>query len=360
MKCPDHAGLPTPPAGRQGWPWTLGEGVGVSECGGIGTGGSDGVSECRSAGEAHDSDTPTPPHPDTSSLPRISIVTPSYNQGQFLEETIRSVLLQGYPDLEYIIIDGGSTDNSVEIIKKYEQWLTYWVSEKDRGMSHAINKGLSRATGEVFGWLNSDDYFLPGALNALMDLRSREPDAVAWVGACMEVEADGAPIVRRAARLGDQEQIARWWRGAFFHQPSCLFDAATFRAAREVDERLFYAMDVELWIRMAAKGRFVGTNVDVSCARMHAATKTSDGLKPLRCVECVVMAQRHGLTDAAVANLRQWVYERQLIHVSRMGGDRLLGDLGLEGTRNLLLALPASRLLRHVLHRAVSSSRRCE
>ena len=87
--------------------------------------------------------------------------TPSYNQGQFIEETIRSVLLQGYPDLEYIIIDGGSTDHSVEIIRKYEPWLTYWVSERDRGQSHAINKGFCRSTGVLLGWLNSDDVLLP-------------------------------------------------------------------------------------------------------------------------------------------------------------------------------------------------------
>ena len=94
-----------------------------------------------------------PVRPDGSAWPRISIVTPSYNQGQFIEETIRSILLQGYPDLEYIIIDGGSTDQSVEIIRKYEPWLTYWVSEKDRGQSHAINKGFERASGEIRGYI---------------------------------------------------------------------------------------------------------------------------------------------------------------------------------------------------------------
>src|SRR5687767_11548136 len=120
------ADLAAAPVGRSGWPWI---------CPGTARG------QLVLAG---------------SDWPRITIVTPSFNQAQFLEETIRSVLLQGYPNLEYIIIDGGSTDKSVDIIKKYEQWLAYWVSEPDRGQSDAINKGFEKATGEVFAWINSD------------------------------------------------------------------------------------------------------------------------------------------------------------------------------------------------------------
>jgi cellulose synthase/poly-beta-1,6-N-acetylglucosamine synthase-like glycosyltransferase len=129
MRCPTLNELTSPPADKTGWPWT---------------------EESPLLPDKMEGD---------CDWPKISIVTPSYNQGRFIEETIRSVLLQGYPNLEYIIIDGGSTDNSVEIINKYEPWLTYWVSEPDRGQSHGINKGFEKATCEVFGWLNSDDYF---------------------------------------------------------------------------------------------------------------------------------------------------------------------------------------------------------
>ncbi len=147
-KDPGLLGLPAAPPGKAGWPWT-----------------AEGPSLLQTM-------------PDGAPWPRISIVTPSFNQGQFIEETIRSVLLQGYADLEYIVIDGGSTDGSVGIIKKYKRWLTYWVSEPDRGQSHAINKGFARATGGVLAWLNSDDLYAPGALRKVGMLLAGEENAL--------------------------------------------------------------------------------------------------------------------------------------------------------------------------------------
>src|SRR5688500_3818909 len=97
-------------------------------------------------------------------LPKISIITPTYNQGHFIEQTIQSVIEQDYPNLEYIIIDGGSTDDTLSVIKKYEKYISYWISEKDKGQSEAINKGFKKATGDVVNWLNSDDYYEPGVL----------------------------------------------------------------------------------------------------------------------------------------------------------------------------------------------------
>src|SRR5437660_10608827 len=112
---------------------------------------------------------------DRLTLPRISIVTPSFNQGPFLERTIRSVLDENYPDLEYIIIDGGSTDESVDIIKRYARHLAYWVSEPDAGQSNAINKGLRRATGTILAWLNSDDCYLPGVFQTIVETARAHP-----------------------------------------------------------------------------------------------------------------------------------------------------------------------------------------
>ncbi len=133
MQCPNLAQLPPVPD-REGWPWT--------------------------------EETPQLPErmADGSPWPCISVVTPSYNQGQYIEETIRSVLLQGYPNLEYIVMDGGSSDNSLEIIQRYSPWLTYWTSERDEGQADAINKGFERANGKLIAWLNSDDIYYPGTV----------------------------------------------------------------------------------------------------------------------------------------------------------------------------------------------------
>jgi hypothetical protein len=164
MDCPTLDQLPPPPPGKTGWPWTEG---------------------------CHPVSTQIV---DDADYPRISIVTPNYNYGNFLEETIRSVLLQGYPNLEYLVIDGGSTDNSVEIIKKYEPWLTYWVSEKDSGQASAVNKGLDLSTGIWFNWLNSDDIFMPNALKMLIDISQIAGHAQWITGARVDIDINGAMV----------------------------------------------------------------------------------------------------------------------------------------------------------------------
>src|SRR5262245_19170175 len=124
--------------------------------------------------------------------PRISVITPSFNQAEFIETTILSILQQNYPNLEYLVIDGGSSDGSIEIIQKYQRHLAYWVSEKDRGQAHAINKGLQRATGELIAFLNSDDFYLEDTLARVADRYMRHPGVDLWHGRCRIVDQRGA------------------------------------------------------------------------------------------------------------------------------------------------------------------------
>jgi glycosyltransferase involved in cell wall biosynthesis len=136
---------------------------------------------------------------DGSSWPRVSIVTASLNQGRFIEETIRSVLLQGYPNLEYIVLDGGSSDNTVEIVKRYAAWLVHWVSEPDLGQSDAINKGFQRAKGEILAWLNADDIYCPRAVRIEVDFLNTHPDVSVVYGGASLIDRDGRIVLSDAA-----------------------------------------------------------------------------------------------------------------------------------------------------------------
>lgn len=233
--------LPPPPAGRQGWPWI----------------------------EA------APPAVTATSRhwPRITLITPSFNQAAYLEATIRSVLLQGYPNLQYIVIDGGSTDGSVDIIRRYAPWLDHWVSEPDRGQSHAINKGLARANGLWCNWLNSDDYLLPGALERIAAVAAEAPAARLIAGRLRQLHNSGnllpAPSVKLTGDAADDLVNHRMAQPAMFYHRDCL---------PQVDETLHLAMDFDLWMRfMAAYGAPAARLIDdpVAVFRLHPAAKTT-------------------------------------------------------------------------------------
>ncbi|MDX2042636.1 MAG: glycosyltransferase family 2 protein [Acidobacteriota bacterium] len=241
MPCSLHDKLPPPPAGQTGWPWT---------------------DACEPTADV--------------SLPKISVITPSFNQGSFLEQTIRSVLLQSYPNLEYIIMDGGSTDESVEIIRRYETWLTDWSSEKDRGQSHAINKGLAKSTGEILCWLNSDDYFFPGALLTVGRTLAADGGEAAIVGHCLKVNSDGSPSSLLRGRYQGRQRLLEFWKGYEMHQPAIFWRREVFELTGWLDESLHLTMDFDYWTRVAQ--RFDFTNVDqvLACANFHEAAKTGD------------------------------------------------------------------------------------
>lgn len=204
--------------------------------------------------------------------PRITVVTPSYNQGRYLEATIRSVLLQDYPNLEYIVLDGGSTDGSTKILERYGSRLAYWQSEPDRGQAHAINLGMQRATGQILCWLNSDDLLLPGALRRVATALSdaREP---AWVvGACGIVGAgDQAPAVLRRSEVSFETLFD--WHNQWIAQQAVFWTRALWERAGPLDETLHYAMDVDLWFRMS---RLIPPQLvadEIAVYRWHEAAK---------------------------------------------------------------------------------------
>ncbi len=243
--------LPAAPPGKAGWPWT-------EE--------SAGLSSLREGDFL---------------WPRISIVTPSYNQGQFIEETIRSVLLQGYPNLEYIIIDGGSTDESVEIIKKYQPWLTYWVSEKDHGQADAINKGLDRTTGEIVNWLNSDDLLYLGALKRVALAYFEDRSAALYNGSALRVDAQGTYGSPYAARHLSAESA---FEGKIpLPQPAIFFKRESWVQHGKL-KSFYYAMDTDLFFSCIVSGHAHAVGgPPLALMRIHEQAKTAktDALKPM-------------------------------------------------------------------------------
>jgi glycosyltransferase involved in cell wall biosynthesis len=236
--------LPPPPNGRKGWPWTK---------------------ESKPLAQQM---------PNGSEWPRISIVTPSYNQGPYIEETIRSVLLQNYPNLEYVIIDGGSTDETIDIIKKYEPWLTYWISESDRGQGHAINKGFEQCSGDIFNWLCSDDILLPEALFRISGLIKLSTPYWLIGNAFKYSGLSGKPKkIEPIHGFGIANLLQ--WSGLAIHQPSVYWNNLLLQKVGLVDENLHFCMDVDMWLRFYLLTPPCITDEYFSCARRHSAAKTT-------------------------------------------------------------------------------------
>lgn len=208
------------------------------------------------------------------SLPGISIITPSYNQAQYLEQTICSVLEQGYPSLEYIIIDGGSSDGSQDIIRKYEKHLYYWISEKDRGQAEALNKGFRKATNEIVGWLNSDDYYIQDSLRRVGELYLREPFDIC-AGASRMVDASGEFIMDLFSERITSETLIKYWQPHFCPpQPSIFFQRKLLEDLGYLNESLVYSMDFDFWLRASEKYSFLSIDECFSCYRIHQHSKT--------------------------------------------------------------------------------------
>jgi len=220
--------------------------------------------------------------PDGSRFTRISLVTPSYNQGQFIEETIRSVLLQGYPNLEYVVIDGGSTDGTVEIIRKYARWLNYWTSEKDNGQADAINKGLARLTGEIANWLNSDDLLYLGALRRVAEAYNADPSATLYNGSAVRIDsANNYGTAYTAYKLSPEKAL----EGKIpLPQPAIFFKRDRWVEHGQLKRHFYYAIDTDLFMACILNGhsRMI-EGPPLALMRIHDTAKTAQiaALKPM-------------------------------------------------------------------------------
>lgn len=204
--------------------------------------------------------------------PKVSIVTPSYNQAQYIEQTIQSVLAQNYPNLEYIVIDGGSTDGSVDIIRKYERWLTYWVSEKDHGQTDAINKGWKVSTGKIVAWLNSDDIYEANALLNIIELFNSSDDIGIVAGVCRQIDNHGNYVGNYFPTFDPGSQLV----ANGLAQPSTFYRKEAVEKADYLNNDLHFVMDQDLWMRIWLAGYKVETtDYILASARMWEDTKTS-------------------------------------------------------------------------------------
>ena len=201
----------------------------------------------------------------------FSIVTPSFNQAQYLERTLRSVLDQNYPRIEYLVLDGGSTDGSPEIIRRHETRLAYWTSAPDAGQAAAINSGWRRARGDVLAWINSDDYYLPGALSTVAEELQRRPSALMVYGQCLVVDQDG----RSLGKMGGPFDLTRLLLvGNMISQPATFIRRQALELAGPLDENLRYAMDYDFFIRVARLASPVFVEVPLASYTMHPLAKT--------------------------------------------------------------------------------------
>ena len=232
--------LPPPPPGKLGWPWTTHNKLLSKKM------------------------------PDGFEWPRLSIVTPSYNQGKFLEATIRSVLLQGYPNLEYIIIDGGSTDDSLEIIQKYDKYLFYWHSQKDEGQADAINQGLKQTSGEIIGWINSDDMYVKGTFYKIVKALYHHPDSIVVHGNRILINNMGDVTGWMSLPPFDPETLIYnicsetvFWRRSVMQEVGFM------------NVNLQFALDLEFFCRLYKHGKFLKLNEYLGYFRCHSENKSS-------------------------------------------------------------------------------------
>ncbi len=238
-------------------------------------------------------------------MTRVSIITPSFNQAPFLEATILSVLNQDHPDIEYIIVDGGSTDGSVDIIRRYEDRVAHWISEPDQGQTDAINKGFNLATGDVLAWLNSDDTYEPGAVKEAAAYLEAHPDVGLVYGDANFIDQSGERIGQFNARQTDYRRLMRG--AVYLPQQAAFFRADLWQRVGPLDPTFYFAMDYDLWVRIARISRLTYLPGRTwANFRLHGSAKSI--AEDDRCwPEMLKVHRREGGTPLSVIHLRYHV-----------------------------------------------------
>jgi glycosyltransferase involved in cell wall biosynthesis len=306
---------------------------------------------------------------ETIDLPLVSIVTPSFNQGRFLEATIQSVLAQDYPRVEYLVIDGGSTDDSVAVIRQYVDRLAYWHSQPDRGQAHAVNQGLGRATGDILGWLNSDDLLAPGTVQKAVRVFQSQPEIDVVYGRLARIDDAGRPVPTPVLPKDRVEFGLNFVIGeCIVNQPGAFWRRRIMERVGLLDERLNYSLDYEYWIRMALAGAtFKRLDPVVASFRLSQGSKTvgqtaAHAVEQLRTLDEILelpdLAQRLSLTAGQLE--RQARRARSRIALRAAFGYAKLGDWRMTGRWLAAVARsdPLAPFERHYLDLFLASLRR--
>ena len=248
------------------------------------------------------------------SLPEISIITPSYNQGSFIEWTVRSVLLQRYPNLEYIVMDGGSKDQTCEVLDRYSDWFAHYVSEKDKGQADAIARGFEKSTGEIMAYLNSDDMLAPGTLQFVARYFAEHPEVDAIYSHRCTVDEANKVIWYWILGRHSNWYMSRW---DLIPQETCFWRRRLFDRTGNIDPAFRFAMDYDLFVRFMQKGKMVRLNRFLGVFRKHTEAKTSQLLETIGAQEIAQVWDRYGLKRRKTDNL---LAARLFNGVNRRGG----------------------------------------
>ena len=305
--------LPPSPEGKTGWPWTEGS-------------------------------APVPNAPTNGDWPSVLIVMPSYNQGEYLEQCIRSTLLQGYPNMQFFLRDGGSTDSSQDIIKKYAPWIDDWFIGPDGGQCSAINSVLLDVEADFGGWMNTDDFYMPNAIQHLAEAALASPEHVVWAGNTEEIDTEDQHVQMYPPKMGEVHELAQWYLNYGFHQPSSMFRLSLFKELGGLDPKIETCLDVELWIRMRKEGSFGTTEHTISTVRNNPESKAIK-FSRRQIVELLSMMYRNDLLDAALWRLDEFAKMTERIALQNVREKA-------ENDDDVLYQYTSKELLDHIAKRA--------